>query len=360
MGVGVQVPPSTPIVWRRPQSCKDVASLCVIAGGQTEVTDVDVVESVTPEAVGRSPFQLGLLRLRRDKVAVVAFYVVAFYVFIAIFAPVLVAVLNIDPYALDRDAINEFGLPIGPLGGISFDHPFGVEPGTGRDILGRLMYGARISLLVGTIGTLLTTAMGVTLGIVAGLRKGFIDALISRLGDVTLAFPSLLLIIALANPMTQRLEDWGMPAGNTSRLAYILGVLTLFGWVYMARLVRGQVLSLREREFVEAARSFGAGTGHLVFKQLLPNLWPQIIVFVSLSLPGYVALEATLSFLGVGLLAPAASWGIMLGDSVRYYRADPTYLFIPGMTLMILVLAFNLLGDGLRDAFDPRSDRQQL
>ena len=313
-----------------------------------------------PQAVGLSPFKLGLQRVRRDRLAVIAFWVVAFYVFIAVFAPVLVRVLNIDPYALDREAINDFGLPAGRFGGISWDHPFGVEPGTGRDILGRLMYGARVSLLIGTIGTILTTVVGVTLGIVAGLRRGFIDGLISRLGDVTLAFPSLLLIIALANPMTQRLESWGIPQGNTARLTYILTVLTFFGWVYMARLVRGQVLSLREREFVEAARSFGAGTGHLVFKQLLPNLWPQIIVFVSLSLPGYVALEATLSFLGVGLLAPAASWGIMLGDSVRYYRADPTYLFIPGFTLMILVLAFNLLSDGLRDAFDPRSDRQQL
>lgn len=322
--------------------------------------DTVVVAPVVAGSIGLSPFQLGVQRLRRDRVAVIAAYVVAVYVFIAIFAPLLVQIFNIDPYALDREAINDFGLPAGPLGGISLDHPFGVEPGTGRDILGRLMYGARISLLVGTIGTILTTAVGVTLGIIAGLRRGFLDSMISRLGDVTLAFPSLLLIIALANPMTQRLESLGLPAGNTSRLTYILGVLTLFGWVYMARLVRGQVLSLREREFVEAARSFGAGTGHLVFKQLLPNLWPQIIVFVSLSLPGYVALEATLSFLGVGLLAPAASWGIMLGDSVRYYRAVPTYLFIPGFTLMILVLAFNLLGDGLRDAFDPRSDRQQL
>lgn len=311
-------------------------------------------------AVGLSPFQMGLARVRGNRLAVVAFWIVVFYVFVAAFAPILVRLLNIDPYALDRGAINDFGLPAGPFGGISWDHPFGVEPGTGRDILGRLIYGARISLVVGTIGTVLTTVVGVTLGLVAGLRRGFVDSLISRLGDVTLAFPSLLLIIALANPMTQRLQSWGIPAGNTARITYILTVLTFFGWVYMARLVRGQVLSLREREFVEAARSFGAGTGHLVFKQLLPNLWPQIIVFVSLSLPGYVSLEATLSFLGVGLLAPAASWGIMLGDSVRYYRADPTYLFIPGMVLMVLVLAFNLLGDGLRDAFDPRSDRQQL
>ena len=331
--------------------------MSVMGLGDT-ATNSDVVSD--PQTVGLSPFKLGLQRVRRDRLAVIAFWVVAFYVFIAVFAPILVRVLNIDPYALDREAINDFGLPAGRFGGISWDHPFGVEPGTGRDILGRLMYGARVSLLIGTIGTILTTVVGVTLGIVAGLRRGFIDGLISRLGDVTLAFPSLLLIIALANPMTQRLESLGIPQGNTARLTYILTVLTFFGWVYMARLVRGQVLSLREREFVEAARSFGAGTGHLVFKQLLPNLWPQIIVFVSLSLPGYVALEATLSFLGVGLLAPAASWGIMLGDSVRYYRADPTYLFIPGFTLMILVLAFNLLSDGLRDAFDPRSDRQQL
>jgi peptide/nickel transport system permease protein len=195
---------------------------------------------------------------------------------------------------------------------------------------------------------------------IAGLRRGWVDSLISRIGDVALAFPSLLLIIALANPMTQRLESWGVPKGNTAKLTYILAILTIFGWVYMARLVRGQVLSLRERDFVEAARSFGAGTGHLVFKQLLPNLWPQIIIFVAMSLPGYVALEATLSFLGVGLQAPTASWGIMLGDSVRYYRTDTAYLFIPGGALLLLVLSFNLLADGLRDAFDPRSDRQQL
>jgi peptide/nickel transport system permease protein len=327
---------------------------------EPRVLENDVKDSSRVPAFGLSPTRLGIQRLRQDRLAVVGFCVVVFFVFIAVFAPILVQLLNIDPYELDREAINDFGLPAGPLGGISFDHPLGVEPGTGRDILGRLMYGARISLLVGTVGTVLTTVVGVVLGIVAGLRRGFVDSLISRVGDVTLAFPSLLLIIALANPMTQRLESWGVPAGNTARLTYILSILTIFGWVYMARLVRGQVLSLREREFIEAARSFGAGTGHLVFKQLLPNLWPQIIVFVSLSLPGYVALEATLSFLGVGLLAPAASWGIMLGDSVRYYRADPTYLFIPGTALMILVLAFNLLADGLRDAFDPRSDRQQL
>jgi len=310
--------------------------------------------------VGLSPARLGLQRFRRDRVARIAFYVVVFYVSVAVFAPVICRILNIDPYELDRDAINDYGLPRGFLGGVSFDHPLGVEPGTGRDILARLIYGARISLMIGTLGTMITTAMGVTLGMVAGLGRGFVDALISRLGDVTLTFPSLLLLIALSQPLTQRLESLGVPEGNPARITYILFVLSIFGWVYMARLIRGQVLSMREREFVEAARSIGASTRHIIFRELLPNLWPQIIVFVSLSLPAYAATEATLSYLGVGLYAPASSWGIMLGDSVKYYRADPAYLFIPGLTLMVLVLAFNLLGDGLRDAFDPRSDRQQL
>jgi len=312
------------------------------------------------DSAGLSPWRLGMRRFKKGRLGVVAFWIVSFFVFVAVFAPIIVRVLNVDPYALDRQAINDFGLPKGPLGSMSWNHPLGVEPGTGRDILGRLIYGTRISLLIGAVGTLLSTSVGVLLGMVAGLRRGWVDSLISRIGDVALAFPSLLLIIALANPMTQRLESWGVPRGNTAKLTYILAILTMFGWVYMARLVRGQVLSLRERDFVEAARSFGAGTGHLVFKQLLPNLWPQIIIFVAMSLPGYVALEATLSFLGVGLQAPTASWGIMLGDSVRYYRADTAYLFIPGGALLLLVLGFNLLADGLRDAFDPRSDRQQL
>jgi peptide/nickel transport system permease protein len=207
---------------------------------------------------------------------------------------------------------------------------------------------------------MLATSIGVALGVVAGYKRGKVDAVIARMTDLTLAFPSFLLIIALTRPFTQRLESLGIPEGNPARLTYIVLVLSLFGWVYVARVVRGQTLSLREREFVEAARASGAGTGHIVFRQLLPNLWAPIIVIISLSLPGYVATESTLSFLGLGLEAPAASWGVMLGDSVRYYRADPTYLFIPGIALIILVLAFNILGDAIRDALDPKSDRQNL
>jgi peptide/nickel transport system permease protein len=268
--------------------------------------------------------------------------------------------LGINPLTLDRKALNDFGLPNGPFGAMSRKHLLGVEPGTGRDILARLIYGARISLFVGFVSTLLTTVIGVVLGVVAGYRRGKIDAVISRFTDLTLAFPSLLLIIALTRPVTQRLESLGVPEGNPARLTYIILVLSLFGWVYVARIVRGQTLALREREFVEAARASGAGHWHMVFKELLPNIWAPIIVIVSLSLPGYVAVESTLSFLGVGLLPPDASWGVMLGDSVKYYRADPTYLFVPGVALIVLVLAFNVMGDGIRDALDPKSDRQQL
>lgn len=313
--------------------------------------------SVAPTVEGRSPRQLAWMRFRRDKVAMVAGVVVMLYILVAILAPVICGLLGISPYELDRSALNDYGLPAGRFGGISGEHWLGVEPGTGRDILARLLYGARVSLFVGLVGTLLTTTIGVIIGLSAGFKRGRYDAVVGRIMDLTLAFPSLLLIIALTAPFTQRLESIGVPEGNPARLTYIVLVLAIFGWVYVARVVRGQTMSLREREFVEAARASGAGTGHIVFRQVLPNLWAPIIVIVSLALPGYVATESTLSFLGLGMLPPAASWGVMLGDSVRYYRADPTYLFIPGIALVVLVLAFSLLGDGIRDALDPKSDR---
>ena len=286
--------------------------------------------------------------------------VIVFYLFVAAFAPVICAVLGISPYALDGDALNDYGLPKGAFGGISSEHWLGVEPGTGRDIFARLIYGARASLLVGILATLMTTAIGLVIGMVAGYKRGWADSVIGRFMDVTLAVPSFLLIIALTRPFTQRLESLGVPEGNPARMTYIILVLATFGWVYVARVVRGQTLSLREREFVEAAKASGATTRHIIFKQLLPNLWAPVIVIVSLSLPGYVATESTLSFLGLGLMQPAASWGVMLGDSVRYYRADPTYLFIPGIALVVLVMAFNIVGDAVRDALDPKADRQNL
>jgi peptide/nickel transport system permease protein len=298
--------------------------------------------------------------MSRDKVSLFALGVIITYLLVAALAPVICAVLGISPYALDGNALNDYGLPKGAFGGISTEHWLGVEPGTGRDIFARLIYGARASLLVGILATILTTAIGLVIGVVAGYKRGWVDSIIGRFMDVTLAFPSFLLIIALTRPFTQRLESLGVPEGNPARMTYIILVLATFGWVYVARVVRGQTLSLREREFVEAAKASGATSRHIVFKQLLPNLWAPVIVIVSLSLPGYVATESTLSFLGLGLMQPAASWGVMLGDSVRYYRADPTYLFIPGIALVVLVMAFNIVGDAVRDALDPKADRQNL
>ena len=320
----------------------------------------DTVVSVADSIVSKSPRELAWARLSRDKFARVALGVIVFYLFVAAFAPVICAVLGISPYALDGDALNDYGLPKGAFGGISTEHWLGVEPGTGRDIFARLIYGARASLLVGILATFLTTAIGLVIGVFAGYKRGWADSIIGRFMDLTLAFPSFLLIIALTRPFTQRLESLGVPEGNPARMTYIILVLATFGWVYVARVVRGQTLTLREREFVEAAKASGATTRHIIFKQLLPNLWAPVIVIVSLSLPGYVATESTLSFLGLGLMQPAASWGVMLGDSVRYYRADPTYLFIPGIALVVLVMAFNIVGDAVRDALDPKADRQNL
>ena len=314
----------------------------------------------TESIVSKSPRELAWARLSRDKFARVALGVIIFYLVVAAFAPVICAVLGISPYTLDGDALNDYGLPKGAFGGISTEHWLGVEPGTGRDIFARLIYGARASLLVGILATFLTTTIGLVIGVFAGYKRGWADSIIGRFMDLTLAFPSFLLIIALTRPFTQRLESLGVPEGNPARMTYIILVLASFGWVYVARVVRGQTLSLREREFVEAAKASGASSRHIIFKQLLPNLWAPVIVIVSLSLPGYVATESTLSFLGLGLMQPAASWGVMLGDSVRYYRADPTYLFIPGVALIVLVMAFNLVGDAIRDALDPKTDRQNL
>ena len=308
---------------------------------------------------GKSPAQLAWLRFKKDKVAIVALIFSSFVVAIALFAPWVCALLNIDPYSLDKTTLDQFGLPNAPFGGMSRAHPLGVEPGTGRDVLARLIYGARVSLVVALIATFFTTLIGVILGIWAGYKRGIVDGIIGRTIDLLLAFPSLLLIISLAPVMQPRLVSLGFPDGNPARMTYIILILSLFGWTYIARIMRGQALSLRERDFVAAAQASGAKTSYMIFKEILPNLWAPIIVYASLTVPGYIAIEATFSFLGLGVVAPTASWGGMLADSVRYFRSDPAYLFIPGTALFLLVLAFNLVGDGLRDALDPKGERAQ-
>jgi ABC-type dipeptide/oligopeptide/nickel transport system permease subunit len=315
-----------------------------------------------PEIAGRSLTQIAWMRLRRDKVAMVSMIVIVLVIFVAVFAPLINKILGVDPYTIlnnDPKIIDQNGaLPVGwHHSGISLDHPLGVEPGTGRDLLARLLYGARLSLLIATSATIVTTVLGVTVGIIAGYSKGFLDTVLGRLMDLLLAFPLLLILLAMSGVLTQRLEATFHLGSSTARVLYIILVLSLFGWPYLARIIRGQVLSLREREFVESAISMGAGTPRILFRELLPNLWAPILVYTTLLLPTFIAAEATLSFLGVGLLPPTPSWGAMLSDSVRYYTVVPTYLFIPGTALFVVVLALNLLGDAIRDALDQRAGR---
>ncbi len=310
------------------------------------------------EITGRSLRQIVWSRLRRDKTAMVCLVILILLYLVAIFAPVITSLLGVDPYSFDGDSISDSGGgPVGPWGGISSEHPLGVEWGTGRDILAQLLYGLRISLLIATTATILTTFIGTTLGIISGYAGGKTDAIIGRTMDLILAFPFLLIILALSGVLTQRLTQLGVPDGNPSRILYLIIVLSFFGWPYLARIVRGQVLSVREREFVEAAVAMGAGRPRILFKEILPNLWAPILVYATLTLPTYVGTEAALSFLGIGVLPPDTSFGGMLGNSVSYFSVVPSYLFIPGTVLVILVVTFNLVGDAVRDALDPRAGR---
>ena len=242
-----------------------------------------------------------------------------------------------------------------PWGGISAQHLLGVEWGTGRDIASQLLWGLRISLIVATSATVLVVATGTVVGIIAGYAGGWTDMLLGRFMDLILAFPTLLILIAMSGVLTQRLDALGVPSGNPSRALYLILAISAFGWPYLARIVRGQVLSLREREFVEAAVAMGASRRRILFTEILPNLWAPILVYTTLALPAYIGLEAALSFLGVGILPPDVTFGTMLASSVRFFKVVPTYLLIPGGALVIIVVSFNLLGDLLRDALDPRA-----
>jgi peptide/nickel transport system permease protein len=199
--------------------------------------------------------------------------------------------------------------------------------------------------------------VGTTVGIIAGYSRGKTDTILSRFMDITLAFPLLLVIIAMSPVLEQRLQAWGMPAGNPSRITTLILVLSVFGWPYLARLIRGQVLSLREREFVEAAVSIGSSKRRILFRELLPNLWAPILVYATIAMPGLIGAEAALAYLGISVIPPTPTWGSMLEESVGYFTVDPFYFFVPLSMLLAAVLSFNLLGDALRDALDPKADR---
>jgi len=332
--------------------------------GDEAIEDLGLAEQQA--IVGRTLRQIAWLRIKRDWVARTCMFFLLLVLTLALLAGPICSFFGVDTVSMHLDLVKEDGsnLPIGPWGGASWAHPLGVEPGLGRDVMARLLAGSRTSLLIATVATAISISLGVVIGVFAGNLRGKADAIMSRFIDLMLAFPVLLLILAMSPIITQRVRSayshfgWSNDVMNHwSNITMLTLLLSIFSWPYLARIIRGQVLSLREREFVEAAISLGARNRTILFKELLPNLWGPIIVFTTLSFPGVIAAEAGLAYLGVSVQEPDASWGKMISYALGYFVQDPTYFFFPLTLLVVVVLSFNLLGDALRDALDPRAGR---
>ena len=305
----------------------------------------------TAAIAARSPLQLFWRRLRGDKVALIALVFVVILILAAVFAPLIVNIAGArPPNAQNTKYLDEFGTPTGP----SSDNLFGVDT-LGRDLFSRVVYGARVSLEVALIATAFSVTIGVIVGMVAGYFRGAVDMVLSRFIDVLLAFPILLLALGLAAACSLGNGCFGgiIKPGIT----VVIFVIAFVNWTYIARIIRGQVLSLREKEFIEAARSLGASHSRIIFREILPNLVAPIIVYSTLIIPTNILFEASLSFLGVGVQPPNASWGAMLSDATNIFDSAWWYMLFPGSALLLTVLAFNLLGDGLQDALNPRGGR---
>jgi peptide/nickel transport system permease protein len=287
---------------------------------------------------GRSPWQLAWARLRRDKVAIGSFAVICLIVLLAILAPVIAHLLGHGPNAQFRSTgISAQGIPVGP--GSKFF--FGADD-LGRDVFLRVIYGARISLLVGVVASGLSVLVGLLVGLTAGYFAGFVDTMLSRFMDAVLALPFLMFAIALVS-----LVGPG--------LTITIAVIAFFSWASVGRIVRGQVLSVKAREFIEAARSVGSSHLRIMFVDLLPNVLPPAIIYATMLIPLSIVFESTLSFLGIGVLPPTATWGNMLAEAIPYYQVAWWFVAFPGLALVITTMAFNLLGDSVRDALDPRA-----
>ena len=310
---------------------------------------IDIAADSEGAIIARSPTALFWRRLRQDRVAVASLIVVVLLILVAIFAPLVVKLFGLpSPYTQNTLLLNAFGEPSGPTA----HNPLGVD-GLGRDIAARVIYGSRVSLEVGMLGTGLATLIGVVVGLLAGFYRGWVDTILSRVTDLVLCFPTLLFGIGLASACALN----GCLGGTIKPgVPVILAVVVIFGWTYIARIVRGLVLSLREKEFVEAARALGASNKRIMFREILPNLAAPVIVYASLLIPVNILFEAALSYLGVGVQDPTASWGQMIAQATPIFNTAWWYMVFPGAALLITVLAFNLLGDGLQDALNPKGN----
>jgi peptide/nickel transport system permease protein len=314
----------------------------------------EIDQGIEPIPVGeaaiaaRSPLELFWRRLKHDRVALASAIFIVVLIVIAVFAPLIVKLVGTTgPTVQNPHALDSFGTPTGPTS----SHPFGVDQ-LGRDVFARVLYGARVSLEVAIIATALSVTIGVVAGMVSGYFRGAVDTAISRLIDVLLAFPILLFGIGLASACS--LGNGCLGGVVKPGLGVVIFVIVVVNWTYIARIIRGQVLSLREKEFVDAARSLGASNRRIIFREILPNLVAPIIVYSTLVIPQNILFEAALSFLGVGIQPPNASWGQMLADATSIFDTAWWYMLFPGVALLLTVLAFNLLGDGLHDALNPR------
>jgi ABC-type dipeptide/oligopeptide/nickel transport system permease subunit len=312
------------------------------AAPATELPEVPAPGEAEPARAieGRSTWQLAWSRLKKDRASIASAVVILLIILMAIFAPVIASITGHPPNHQYRIlGLNSYGLPRAP----NRTFLLGTDD-LGRDILVRIAYGARISLYVGVVATLLTVAIGAVLGLIAGYFGGAVDSIIARLVDVVLSLPFLLFAISLV-------------AVTKPGLKVVIIVIAVFGWAAVCRIIRGQVLSIREKEYIEAARSLGASSWRIMFVDILPNVLTQLIVYATLLIPVTIILEATLSFLGLGIPPPTADWGQMIAEAGTIYQQAWWFLVFPSIALLITTVAFNILGDGVRDALDPRLQR---
>ncbi|MBC9957532.1 ABC transporter permease [Yimella sp. cx-51] len=309
---------------------------------------------------GKSPLRIALERLRRDKIAIACIVVILLFILMAMFQDLITNIVGVDNENHQELLNPETTYPDFTA---SSAHPLGIEPGTGRDLFYRWVHGARPSLIVGIFAAAVTVIIGVTMGLLSGFLGGWVDRVISWFIDFLLSLPFLLMAFAIVpiavarfgNPDTAGYVEPGKQ--STIQFIAVIFILVLFGWPSLARLIRGEVLSLREREFVQAARALGAGPRRIVFREMLPNLLGPIIVNLTVLIPAFISIEAGMSLLGIGLQDPIVSWGQTISSGSKAFDTYPIWMWVPAMSIALLVLALSLLGDAVSDAFNPQTRR---